>query len=134
MTTDTSDSPDIAGWVTVAMEQLRIACALLCRAAGSIGSLEMLIDTGAGPRPAEWLALRRHAADLADVYGVEVTATRLTHGVLVRVAARHESCQFETAPGGVPATSRAGRLAGWQQLWWALPVGLLLLALWVASL
>ncbi|MGN6362561.1 MAG: hypothetical protein ACTHNK_19440 [Thermomicrobiales bacterium] len=134
MVTGTSDSSEVAGWVVATAEQLRIACALLGRASGGIGSLEMLIDTGSGPQPVEWLAFRRHAADLARVYGVEVTATRLAHGVLVRVAARHESCQLGTASGGVSAIACAARLAGWQQLWWALPVGLLLLALWVARL
>ena len=134
MATDTTDSPELAGWVATASEQLQIACALLGRAPGGIGSLEMLIDTGPGPQPVEWLAFRRHAADLASVYGVEVTATRLEHGVLVRVAVRHAAPWNISSPPSVHDRQRATRYTGWRHLWWVLLVGLLLLAIWVASL
>jgi hypothetical protein len=129
-----SDSPEVNGWVVAAWEQLLVAGALLSRAPSGIDALDVLIDTGHGPRPVEWIALRRLAIDLAGIYGVDVTTTRLAHGVLFHVAPGRATHQRRPAPASEQQTVPPDRGAWWQRWWWALPGGLLLLASWVATL
>lgn len=92
-------------WAAEVEESVLQAGALIRKADGQVGAVEVLVSTGRGPSAGEWLQVRATVAELAAAYGLRVTTTRFADSITIRIAAD------AALPSGRSGTPSAGRWA-----------------------